>query len=72
METNSTLAVNSPAVKEVPLLSDFDMKEHRRQMREEQKRNKTIAKRNEYGISDPTPYNAINRIVKNNWSIQYK
>jgi len=54
-------------------LSDFDMKEHRRQMREEQKRNKTIAKRNEYGISDPTPYNAINRIIRGNkWSIQYK
>jgi len=50
------------------------MKEYRRQMREERKRkrNKTIAKRNEYGISDPTPYNAINRIVKNNWTIQYK
>jgi len=42
-------------------------------MREEQKRNKTIAKRNEYGISDPTPYNAVNRIIRGyQWSIQYK
>jgi len=52
-------------------LSFFEMKSHRKQLRRKQKEEK-VGRKNAFDITDLTPMNAINLILNNQTTIQWK